>query len=175
MKSYTLLLAIVSLTYISASAQKSDALFLDAAIQKLRDAKEYTLQMAELMPDDKYSFKPTAVQMSFGGQLLHIASNIGWLSSSYLGGTTSPVTKEDAALTNKKNIIAVLNKTYDFALNTLQHFDPNHLADTVKFFAAPMNKLQIINLLSDHQAHHQGQIIVYLRLNGIKPPEYVGW
>lgn len=175
MKSNTLLLAIFSLTYFSASAQKSDSLFLNAAIQKLRNAREYTLQMAELMPDDKYSFKPTEIQMSFGGQLLHIASNIGWLSSSYLGGAENPVNKADAALTDKKNIIVVLNKTYDFALNVLQHFDPNQLADTVKFFAGPMNKLQIINLLSDHQAHHQGQIIVYLRLNGIKPPEYVGW
>jgi uncharacterized damage-inducible protein DinB len=38
-----------------------------------------------------------------------------------------------------------------------------------------MNKLQILNLLNDHQTHHRAQLIVYLRINGIKPPDYVGW
>jgi len=30
-------------------------------------------------------------------------------------------------------------------------------------------------LLNDHQTHHRGQLVVYLRLNGIKPPAYIGW
>ncbi|WP_374662973.1 DinB family protein [Parasegetibacter sp. NRK P23] len=38
-----------------------------------------------------------------------------------------------------------------------------------------MSKLQIINLLSDHQTHHRGQLLVYLRLCGLTPPKYVGW
>lgn len=175
MKYCTLFIAILLLTHISASSQKVNSLFLDAAVLKLKHAKEYTLQLAQLMPADKYTFRATPAQMSFGGQLLHISSNIGWLCSSYLGGVKNPVTKEDATLTDKKDILAVVTKTYDFAINVLQHFDDARLADTVSFFAGHMNKLQIINLLSDHQSHHQGQIIVYLRLNGIKPPDYVGW
>lgn len=169
------ILGSVLLFSFSARAQRIDSLFLDAAIQKLENAKEYTLKMADLMPEDKYAFRATPVEMSFGEQLLHISSNMGWLCSSYLSSGENPVTKADAKLTQKKDIIAVLNRTYDFAINVLQHFDAAHLSDTVSFFAGPMNKLQIINLLSDHQAHHQGQIIVYLRLNGIKPPEYLGW
>ena len=34
---------------------------------------------------------------------------------------------------------------------------------------------QFLNLIQDHQAHHVGQIIVYLRLNTIEPPKYIGW
>lgn len=41
--------------------------------------------------------------------------------------------------------------------------------------AGRMSKLQFINLLNDHQTHHRGQMMVYLRLNGIQPPEYMGW
>lgn len=159
----------------SVQAQRIDSPFLDAAIIKLKHAKEYTIKMASLMPDDKYSFRATPAEMSFGEQLLHISSNMGWLCSSYLSGIKNPVTKMDATLTKKKDILLVLNKTYDFAIDILQHFDATHLADTVSFFAGTMSKLQIINLLNDHQTHHQGQIIVYLRLNGIKPPDYVGW
>lgn len=156
-------------------AQKNDSLFLAAAIAKLQHAKEYTLKVAGLMPDEKYRYKPTPEEMSFGQQLLHLATNIGWLSSSYLAGGHNPVTKTDKDLIHKDEIIRVLHKSYDFALKALQQFDAIHLADTVNFFAGPLNKLQIINLLNDHQTHHRGQVLVYLRLNGIKPPDYTGW
>ncbi len=127
------------------------------------------------MPEEKYGFKPVPDEMSFGEQLLHLSSNLGWLCLSYLDGSENPVTKTDTKVQKKKEIISVLNKTYDYAINLLRRFEPAHLADTVSFFAGSMNKLQIINLLNDHQTHHRAQMLVYLRLNGIKPPDYVGW
>jgi uncharacterized damage-inducible protein DinB len=160
---------------ITAKAQKTDSLFLAASIAKLQHAKEYTMNVANLMPEEKYGFKPTPEEMSFGEQLLHLSSNIGRLGSSYLGGSTNPVSKTDMNLRKKEEIIRVLNRSYDFALEVLRQFDAIHLSDTVAFFAGPLNKLQIINLLNDHQTHHRAQVIVYLRLNGIKPPAYTGW
>jgi uncharacterized damage-inducible protein DinB len=100
---------------------------------------------------------------------------MGWLGSSYLSRSKNPSTEAYKNLRKKEEIIMVLNKTFDFALDVLKHFDGAHLSDTVTFFAGRMNKLQIINLLNDHQTHHRAQMLVYLRLNGIKPPEYVGW
>ncbi|MEO8823505.1 MAG: DinB family protein [Ginsengibacter sp.] len=175
MKNLFTILALLVCFNFSAHSQKIDSLFLEASIQKLKGSEDYTLKMANLMPDDKYSFRATPVEMTFGEQLLHISSNIGWLCTTYLDGAENPVTKMDTKLTKKKDILMVVHKAYDYALTILQHFDATHLADTVSFFAGPMNQLQIINLLSDHQTHHQGQLIVYLRLNGIKPPDYVGW
>jgi uncharacterized damage-inducible protein DinB len=165
----------VLICHYSGKTQKIDSFFLKAAATKLEHAKEYTLRVADLMPEESYAFKPTPDEMSFGEQLLHLSANMGWLCSSYLGNLKNPVTKADSKSQKKEDIITVLNKTYDFVLNALKHFNPVHLADTVSFFAGPMNKLQIINLLNDHQTHHRGQLLVYLRLNGIKPPDYVGW
>jgi uncharacterized damage-inducible protein DinB len=159
----------------TATAQKIDSLFLDAAITKLQNSKEYTLKVANLMPEEKYGFKPVPDEMSFGEQLLHISANLGWLTSSYITNSKSPVTKIATQVQKKEEIIQVLNKTYEYAIGALKSFKASHLADTVSFFAGPKTKLQIINLISDHQTHHRAQMIVYLRLNGIKPPEYVGW
>jgi uncharacterized damage-inducible protein DinB len=156
-------------------AQTIDAAFLTANISKLKNAKEYTLQVANLMPAEKYKFKPNEEEMHFGKQLLHISENLCWLSSSYLTSNTNPLTKADSKLTTKKDIITVVTKAYDFAIDALQNFPITSLSDTVKFFAGTMNKLQIINLVQDHQTHHRAQLLVYLRLNGIKPPAYVGW
>ncbi len=157
------------------TAQNTGSLYMQAAIRKLTNAYSYTIAVAEKMPEEKYGFKPVEAEMSFGAQLLHLSSNMGWLCSSYLGGKSNPVTREDALLTGKTDILAVLNKAYRYAIETLQQYDTKHLGDSVNFFAGPMNQLQIINLLNDHQTHHRAQMLVYERLNGIKPPDYTGW
>lgn len=156
-------------------AQTFDAVYLTANISKLKNAKAYTLQVASLMPAEKYDYNPSKEEMDFGKQLLHISENLCWLSSSYLTGNKNPLTDADGKLTSKNDIITIVTAAYDFAIDALQNFDTKSLADTVKFFAGPMNKLQIINLIQDHQTHHRAQLLVYLRLNGIKPPAYVGW
>lgn len=156
-------------------AQTFDTTFLNAHITKLKNAKEYTLQVANLMPAEKYDYKPSKEEMDFGKQLIHISQNLCWLSSSYITNKENPLTAADGKLSTKNDIIGLVAKAYDFAINALQNFETNSLAEPVKFFAGPKSKLQIINLIQDHQTHHRGQILVYLRLNEIKPPAYVGW
>ena len=85
------------------------------------------------------------------------------------------MTNEDSKLRSKDSIRQVVVRAYDYAIAVLTWFSAANLSDTVKFFAGPMSKLQIINLLSDHQTHHRGQLLVYLRLFGLTPPKYVGW
>ncbi len=160
---------------ISLKAQSIDSLFLQAAQKKLDHAKAYTLQVAELMPAENYNFKPAEEEMSFARQLLHLSENLGWLTSSYLSQGQNPVSKQELSLTRKDSVIRVINRSYDYAIAALNEFRPNELTTQVKFFAGPLNKLQIINLISDHQTHHRSQLMVYLRLKGIKPPPYVGW
>ncbi len=169
------MLSFLFIMTFTAAAQRTDSLFMAAAVSRLTHAREYTLQVADLMPADKYGFKPSPEEMAFGEQLLHLASNLGWLSSGYLQKGINPVSKEDARLTEKAAIRAVLEKAYDYAIEACSRFNPGDLGASVTFFAGPMNNLQIINLINDHQTHHRGQMMVYLRLNGVIPPKYVGW
>lgn len=67
-----------------ADKESVDKLFLDAAVARLQHAKDYTLAVAEAMPEDKYDFKPTKDEMSFSEQLLHLADRLDWLTSQYL-------------------------------------------------------------------------------------------
>ncbi|MEX2231524.1 MAG: DinB family protein [Cyclobacteriaceae bacterium] len=168
-------IAFCSLCY-RIDAQSVDTLFINAAYAKLQSAAAYTLDVANTMPAENYAYKPSFGEMSFGQQLTHLSRNLGWLSSSYLGNKdTNPVSEADLKLHQKDSIIAVVSRVYDYSLAKLKQFDPDQLSDTVSFFAGPMSKLQIINLINDHQTHHRGQLVVYLRLNGLTPPSYVGW
>jgi len=169
-----LTLAIFGLTF-QIKAQSTDILFMEAAKKKLLNAKAYTLKVAELMPAEFYQFRPSEQEMGFAEQLLHLSANLGWLSSAYLTGGQNPVQKSDMATFLKDSVIRVVNRTYDYALHALEYLPADQLKEPVIFFAGPMNKLQIINLINDHQTHHRGQLLVYLRLKNIKPPDYVGW
>jgi uncharacterized damage-inducible protein DinB len=156
-----------------ATAQGKDSL-LTQLERKWSNSKTYTLAIAKLMPEAFYNFKPVSEEMSFREQLLHIAKNMQWLSSSYLL-STEKIQIIDTASTNKASVIKVLSEAYDMAKAAHQKFPLNQLDEAVSFFAGPMTRRQIFILLHDHQTHHVGQIIVYLRLKGIKPPSYVGW
>lgn len=175
MKKYFLVLVILFIAFNNATAQPSNNPFLEAFFKKWENSKKYTLEVAKLMPADRYDFKPTAEEMTFSEQLLHMAGNINWLSSSYLGGKHKKLYPDDLKNKSKEETIRIISEAYDSAANAIKEFKSEQLIDTVRFFAGPMNKLQVINLLNDHQTHHRGQAIVYLRLNGIKPPAYSGW
>lgn len=161
------------LSFNLALGQGIDSLFIYSAIQRLEHSKNYTLQVADVMPQELYSFKPAHESMSFSQQLHHLAENIGWLSSSYLRNESNPVLKRMPE--GKDDLIKELRLVYDYALEALKSFPPNRLADKVSFFAGPMTNLQVINLINDHQTHHRAQLLVYLRMNNIKPPAYIGW
>ncbi|HEY2647658.1 MAG TPA: DinB family protein [Puia sp.] len=158
---------------LSVRAQ-TDSLFANAAILKMKHSKEYTIKVAQLMPVSKYGYKASPEEMSFEQQLLHVVKGMQSLCKDYLGGGPNTIQVPDSNL-DKDETIKVLNTVYDYAINSLENFKPNQLSDTVSFFIKPMNKLRIINLMNDHQTHHRAQLVVYLRMNGIKPPDYVGW
>lgn len=157
-----------------------DQLFLDAAVARLEHSKAYTLEVAQMMPESKYGFKPTPEEFSFAEQLLHIGSRLTWLTSQYIYKETNEPDpyKDPAKPYTKEEVIATVTQNYDYAIDKIKHFDVSHLTDSVYFEymgANRMSKLQYINLLNDHQAHHRGQLMVYLHMNGITPPEYIGW
>lgn len=143
-------------------------------LEKWKNSKDYLIAVAQAMPEDKYDFKPTEREMTFAKQLLHIKANMDWLSTTYF--TYNPLEEKelDKKLT-KLEIIAELENSFDAVYTIISNTDITKLNDKKEFFAGPKTRYQILNLLQDHVTHHRGQILVYLNLNGVKPPKYIGW
>jgi uncharacterized damage-inducible protein DinB len=68
-----------------------------------------------------------------------------------------------------------MDDAFTFSRDIVKELKPEDLEQRVDFFAGNFTKRQILNLMDDHVTHHRGELIVYLRLNGIKPPPYRGW
>ncbi len=168
MKKYILLLTLFAT--IMAKAQDTP---IFAFLEKWENSKDYLVEMAELTPEDKYTYKPTERQKTFQEQLLHIKQNMDWLSSTYFSKEKKEAKK--TTYTTKAEVIAAIKEACDNTATIIKKASPEELKEIVEFFAGPKTKLQILNLLQDHVTHHRGQLIVYLNLNDIKPPRFRGW
>ncbi|WP_417443384.1 DinB family protein [Joostella sp.] len=140
--------------------------------EKWENSKNYLLEIAQSMPEDNYSYKPTEREMSFKEQLIHIRQNMDWLGKTYFD---ADITKVETESINKEELIKAITESFDAVKIAVIEVPDDKLEEKVDFFKGEKSKLQILNLLQDHVTHHRGQLIVYLNLNNIKPPKYVGW
>ncbi|MCM4172146.1 DUF1572 domain-containing protein [Arenibacter sp. TNZ] len=153
----------------------SQDLTIPTFLEKWDNSKTYLVTLIEAMPYEKFDFKPTEKQMTFQDQLLHIESNMDWLCSTYFEGHKSNKHRDSTVKLTKEETIKFVITGFDRVSTILKNIPSSELSEKVEFFAGKKTKLQILNLLQDHVTHHRGQLIVYLNLNNIEPPKYVGW
>jgi uncharacterized damage-inducible protein DinB len=115
--------------------------------------------------------------MSFSENLMHIGWAMDWHSQSLMGGRAARDWNTDTELKvdNKSKIemIVAIDKTFDKTIEFISNFDLKKLDDRLDYFGSDITKRQVLLLLADHITHHRAQMIVSLRLNGLKPPRYV--
>ena len=155
-------------------AQDQDP-FLTDFLSKWQNSKAYTLECAEAMPSESYDFSPVPDTRAFHEQLTHLCGNMIWLTTTYLGGEGLRSVETNEPPTDKEGIIQLLNESFNYATTTFESFDMDSIDEDIEFFAGTMSRRKVFFLIADHLTHHRGQIIVYLRLNNIKPPGYRGW
>jgi uncharacterized damage-inducible protein DinB len=172
-----ILLSILVLLLSNKGASQNNQQFINSHVEKFLNAKAYILAMADKLVEEKYDFKPVKEEMSFKEQLVHIGENIYWLSSTYLKESPNPIKgkKVNSIGMNKEQVMQFVSDAYEYGLNTMREMDEKALSKEFNWNGGKLNKYQFLNLVQDHQAHHVGQLIVYLRLNAIAPPKYIGW
>src|SRR5215467_13994572 len=114
----------------------------------LKNSKNYTLDVADKMPDSSYHFKPNESVWNFNELMQHIAYGIDWWKENYINGKETawqpPVAKGE-----KKEAIAKLEKAYGSLQKTISNIQ---LTDQAIYgFHATL----------DHITHHRGQAIMY--------------
>lgn len=166
-------LVCVSFTFV-ATAQMS---FADYYIESMKRAETYTLELVQAMPESKFDFKSTPEVSSFHDQVTHVIKNIGFLQTYITGKRDSPI--RDLALTDnsKEELIANLKKAFQHLYVISEDLTDAELVAAVDFFKEDvrMDKRGVLLLIKNHLTLHQGQLIVYLRLNGLTPPRFNGF
>ncbi|HWH50931.1 MAG TPA: DinB family protein [Gemmatimonadaceae bacterium] len=122
------------------------------------------------MPADKYSFKPTPAQMSFGQIVTHLAAGNDYFCSA-IGGATAPKRSKIDATATKDALVARLRETFQFCDESLSKLDDSNLNEMLPFFNMPKkSRAGLMTVATGDWADHYSQSAVYLRLNGLLPP-----
>lgn len=180
MKKLILLLIITSIMASFTFAQSlfaQENTFIKEYIERLENSRKYLLLVAETMPEEQYDFKATPESLSFAENLMHIAWAMDWHSQSLMGGRKARDWSTDNELKvankSKKEMLQTIDMTFDKTIAFIANFDSKRLDERLDYFGLDRTKRQVLLLLADHISHHRGQMLVYMRLNGLQPPRYV--
>jgi hypothetical protein len=124
----------------------------------------------EAMPGDKFAFKPTAEQMSFGHLVTHIIESNYFLCAK---AADVPEPKAEAAkeTDSKEKLLAAAKASFDFCGESLAKMDDSKLGDSVELFGGRQFPRAMAALgLASGWADHYAAAAMYLRLNKILPP-----
>ena len=134
---------------------------------------------AEAMPEDKYEFAPTNGEFkgvrTFGQQVRHIASANYMICAAILsekppvdtGGESGP-----ASVKTKADSVKYLKDSYAYCHKAYSSINENNATGQVQSPFGPnkVSRLGLATLNVGHNFDHYGQMVEYLRMNGIVPP-----
>jgi len=166
---------------IAAAPFPSSAQGVTIASDLLKDwraQKETMLRIADAMPEDKFAFKATPPQRSYREQILHVAGANIFLMT-FLGGNVPapPISTTDRSTfgltaTSKAEVLEALSRSYDFGEAVLKQLTEAAIAQPIHGppYLGEITRAKIVYYTMGHTQDIYGQMVVYLRLNGIVPP-----
>ena len=178
-------LLVASVAFMKPEKNRTDTKALESYTILINGVKAYTLEIAEAMPADKYTFRPHDSVRSFGEQMAHIGLSSKFLVGLFIKGEPMPTDPEVFANigkmekemgSSKEACIEAVSKTFDYILATYEEMDAERLQETfvIPFDPTPptFSQEKGFQFIYEHTAPHRGQALVSLRMQGINSPPY---
>ena len=174
MKRTLVIPALLLLAASAAAPQTAPAPTKNPVSTALRDIlpgrQKNTVAAVEAMPADKFNYKPTADQMTFGHLVVHMAET-NYLLCSKAAAVPAPKDEEVKDTDSKDKLVAALRASFDFCSDALTKMDDSKLAETTEIFPGRQGSRAWASLiLAGAWADHYAEAAMYLRLNGVLPP-----
>ena len=119
----------------------------------LREVGTWVEKSAELVPADKYTYKPVATVRTFGQLVAHVADGMNWYCANASGKKTEWSDAIEKGPTDKATVTAALKKAHSAC----------HAATNTGVLKELMANIGHTNL-------HYGNISTYMRMMGLTPP-----
>jgi uncharacterized damage-inducible protein DinB len=141
------------------------------ALRQMLDGREKTIVAAlEQMPADKYGYKPTAEQMTFGHLAVHIAE-VNYFLCGNTGAVPQPKLEELKGTEGKEKLVAAAKASFEFCHKALASADDSKMGESITWFdGKPRTRAWAFLGLAASWADHYGAAAMYLRQNDLLPP-----
>jgi uncharacterized damage-inducible protein DinB len=133
------------------------------------------LAYIDAMPDSATGFRPTPGVRTFAQQFDHIVTtNLEVAAIALHGLKAAPAVGDSAVyLHDKAALRRYADTTYGYLLAALHQASPARLRRPVAMYdQPPQAAARLVQLSFEHSVWTLGQLVPYLRLNGVTPPEY---
>jgi uncharacterized damage-inducible protein DinB len=132
--------------------------------------KDNIMASAQMLDEDMYAFRPTDEVRSMGELFAHVA-NAQYSFCSAAAGESSPATENfEQTRTTKAGIIEALEMGFGYCEGVFSRMTDEMGANTLTFFGGPNTAHGVLAFNSAHNYEHYGNMVTYMRLNGITPP-----
>jgi uncharacterized damage-inducible protein DinB len=177
MKKFSLifLVCFLSLQFALAQEQRTpQTAFTKMYLPVWEEARDHCLAVAKAMPEDLYSYKPTEISKTFAEQVVHIAYTIPLLTKRYVQGMEVEVVRPDASKMSKAEIIRLLEEGFDYTTEVIYSIEQGQLDETTVMYHSgnTVSRAFALFYVQDHMTNHRAKSNLYIRMNGIDPPEY---
>jgi hypothetical protein len=160
----------IALSTLPCLAAAQDAPVSEAFRDQTTSAAKRLLAAADEMPANKYTFKPTPAQMSFGDIVAHLVEGNDYLCG-VISGAKAPTRTKITGASGKDALIAELKESFAFCNESLVKLDDSKLGEQVPFFGGKTRSRANVMLVTvGDWSDHYSQSAIYLRLNGLLPP-----
>ena len=149
---------------------------LDSSISNME--REFT-SAAEAMPEDKFNFAPSEGEFkgvrTFAQQIKHVAA-VNYELGGALLEQKPPVDINDeegpTSITSKADVLKYLKDSFAYIHKAVATINESNLTGTVRspFGEHSLSRLTLAMSTTSHAFDHYGQMVEYLRMNGIVPP-----
>jgi hypothetical protein len=146
----------------------------------ITNSEKIIVSAADAMPEGKYSFVPIAGEFAgvrtFGQQIKHLAANNYRMAAYILKQTPTPDQESETGpdtVQSKAQIMDYVKGSFASLHQAMAAINEANMLEPLAVFPSPRQKTRL-QLAVDAVAHsndHYGQMVEYLRMNGIVPPE----
>lgn len=138
--------------------------------------------VAQAMPADKYGFAPAAATFAasqgakfdgvrtFAQEISHVTTANYYFASKILNEKMPVDPKSIAALTTKEELLKAAADSFAYAHKALATITPENAYTAIDGVDGLHTRSVVASFISAHGYDHYGQMVEYLRMNGIVPP-----
>ena len=145
--------------------------FLAPAKTTWESTRNLVIGIVEVMPEDKYDFKPTPTVRTFRDNVIHLVAEnylfFGRVAGENLGNPAQNLKSRD-------ELLKALRESYDYGAKVWAGLTEGKALEMIEVRGQKIQRWSPILVAIQDNMNHYGNLVVYIRMNGLVPPRSVG-
>jgi uncharacterized damage-inducible protein DinB len=151
------------------AAKRAPATVMDDMRQDWKRGTDYLTRAAAAVPESTYAFRPTPAVRTFGQIIAHVAGSQYSFCAVALGEKPRSEDEIEKATTTKSGIVQAFKESNDYCARAYAQSE-KAVAAKVADPDDQTTRRAVLMLNTSHNYEHYGNVITYMRMNGMVPP-----